>query len=460
MRSTLLNLFLYAQRRSFFFAFACVVCVLPGCKELAVGLPAENENLGEVSAPILGYTLVWEDQFDVPVLDVERWRYRTDCKSQSCQRPENVLVENGYLKVLLKKESYNNKPFTGGGIITRKSTGYGYYEIRAKMNDGYGWHEAFWATGRSGFDDPNPLTDVSGGRTEIDCFEHFGNFTSSLFQYGAIDWSDMKGSNLHRGSIGGGRYETVVDLSKDFHTYGFEYTPDYINFFFDGKLIRTIDIRFAPQHDTYLWITCIATEADATDNGVMMVDYIRAYEISPTEYAVRKIPFVDYLDSLRGPQHSQGTDLWIEAEDFAFTNNWIVDRGGDHSMVLRGLSSPNPTRTPADLKAMTGITVNETVEYKLWVRSQDFDTQQGYRKFKVIIKGEESPVEFGTHGKVGYGWQTGGVFTLKEGMNVVELYDSSQYFARCDKILLTTDMSFVPQGIGGISNVEHIDPRP
>src|SRR5690606_42092668 len=109
MRSTLLNLLLYAQRRSFFFAFACVVCVLPGCKELAVGLPAENENLEEVSAPILGYTLVWEDQFDVPVLDVERWRYRTDCKSQSCQRPENVLVENGYLKVLLKKESYNNK---------------------------------------------------------------------------------------------------------------------------------------------------------------------------------------------------------------------------------------------------------------------------------------------------------------------------------------------------------------
>lgn len=57
------------------------------------------------------------------------------------------------------------------------------------MNDGYGWHEAFWAAGRSVFDDLNPFTDELVNRLEIDCFESPGNGTSSFFHFGAIFWA-------------------------------------------------------------------------------------------------------------------------------------------------------------------------------------------------------------------------------------------------------------------------------
>lgn len=143
------------------------------------GDESSKEKEKTASASLPGYKLVWADHFDLPVLDVERWRYRTDCKAESCQRPENVKVAEGNLRILLKKENYKNKLFTGGGIITKTPFSYGYYEVRAKMNDGYGWHEAFWAAGRNGFDDPNPFTDELGNCLEIDCFESPGNRPNS-----------------------------------------------------------------------------------------------------------------------------------------------------------------------------------------------------------------------------------------------------------------------------------------
>jgi len=448
-----LKLFLYFLHKVVFIPLLCVIGLLTGCDKLVNELANVKENSEEDSAPILGYTLVWEDQFDGDVLDEVWWKYRTDCKSQSCQRSENVMVEDGKLKILLKKENYKNKPFTGGGVITKTPSSYGYYEVRAKMNNGHGWHEAFWSTGRSGFDDPNPpFTDEFGDRLEIDCFENPGNRPNSFFHYGAINWSE------YSGPLGGGGRDAGIDLSADYHIYGFEYTPDFINFYFDGELLRTTDIRLAPQHDTYLWITCIATEADATDNGVMYVDYIRAYETTPAEYNIRKVPFLQRLDSIRGPQHSDGTDLWIEAEDFKDVGNWTIIRDSENTLMVQGFQSSDASRDSTDLIATTGVVVNEPGAYKLWVRSRDFNTQPGRRKFKLIINGEEAPVEFGTHGEEGYGWQSGGTFTLDAGTNVLKLYDSSQYFARCDKMLLTTDASFVPNGVGGVSNVEHVTP--
>lgn len=450
----LIHYFFFFWRKTAFFLPLCAIGLLTGCNKLVSELAnIDGESKLAFAAPLPGYTLVWEDNFDTPVLDVESWRYRTDCKSESCQRPENVEVADGNLKILLKKETYNNRPFTGGGIITKAPFSYGYYEVRAKMNNGYGWHEAFWAAGRSGFDDPNPpFTDEFGNRLEIDCFESPGNRSNSFFHYGAINWSE------YTGPLGGGSRDAGIDLSTDYHIYGFEYTPDFINFYFDGELLRTTDIRLAPQHNIYLWLTCIATQADATDNGVMYVDYIRAYETTATEYDVRKVPFLQRLDSIRGPQHSDGTDLWIEAEDFVDVSNWSIIRDIENTLMIQGFQSADASRDSTDLTAITGIVVSEPGTYTLWVRSRDFDTQQGRRKFKIMINEEESAVEFGTHGEVGYGWQSGGTFSLNAGTTVLKLYDSSQYFARCDKMLLTTDASFVPNGVGGISNVQHVVP--
>lgn len=432
------------------------------CEDPGIQPSDDDTNEDETvftESPLPGYTLAWADEFDAAVLDTDQWKYRIGASHESYQRSENVVLEDGRLVIYLKREDHMGKSLTGGGIITNTQHGYGYYEVSAKMDGGWGWHEAFWTAAVSGFDDPNPMREEGTGRHfEIDCFEHYGQHGVNEFTYGTIDRGPyhtlIDEVFVAQGPINRDFVTDAPDLTADYYTYGFEYTPDYLNYYFNGELLKTVDMRKAPKHDFYIWLSCIATYADATDAGKVYFDYIRAYTISPADYKARKGQFIDYLDGLRGPA-SNGTDLWIEAEDFVYSNNWIIERDIEQTKVLKGFTLRDPNRGLEELTARTDIIVNEAGHYKLWVRSRDFDTQQGSRRFKVLVNGEESAQEFGTHGVNGYAWQPGGTFILSQGINTFNLFDLSQYHARCDRILLTTDMDFVPELLGGFANVEH-----
>jgi hypothetical protein len=244
------------------------------------------------------YTLTWADEFNSTTLDTTQWKYRVGASGTSYQRPENVVMDNGKMRINLKKEPYQGKSYTGGGIITKLPRRYGYYEVSVKIDGGYGWHEAFWTTWLCGFDDPDTAWRSLPGRTEIDCLEHYAGHANNYFTYGAIEWAPHHG-NINRD------YQTVVpNLATSYNTFGFEYTPDYLNYFFNGRLLKTIDMRNRPSHDFYLWLSTIATKADATDSGAVFFDYLRCYSISPANYAIRKVPFLHYLDSLRGTSQS------------------------------------------------------------------------------------------------------------------------------------------------------------
>ena len=396
----------------------------------------------------LNYTLAWADEFTNATLDTVNWKYRVGVSGTSYQRPQNVVIENGKVRINLKKENFGGKEYTGGGIITKNPRRYGYYEVSVKIDGSYGWHEAFWTSYLSGFDDPNPAYHLLPGRLEIDCFEHYPDHAPNYFTYGAIEWSPIQG-NANRD------YQTVTpNLATSYNTFGFEYTPDYLNYYFNGSLLKTVDTRDLPSHDFYLWLTAIATKTDATDSGAVFFDYLRCYSITPANYALRKTTFINHLDSLRGTVRSNGRDLWIEAEDFRQLNNWKLERESNNK-VIRGLTSFVAGRDSQELKASTGIIVDSAATYTLWVRSRDFITAPGIRKFKVLVNGVPATQLFGDHGVNGYGWENGGTFYLPAGANRIDIYDSSQYYARCDRLLLTTDASFVPQGSGGARNAVH-----
>ncbi len=47
-------------------------------------------------------------------------------------------------------------------------------------------------------------------------------------------------------------YKTVIpDLGNSYNSFGFEYTPDYLNYFFNGTLLKTVDTRDLPSHDIF-----------------------------------------------------------------------------------------------------------------------------------------------------------------------------------------------------------------
>jgi len=397
-----------------------------------------------------GYSLAWSDEFNTTSLDTTLWKYRTGVAGTSYLKPENVVLENGKIRINLKKETYGGKAYTAGGIITKTPRRYGYYEVSVKIDGGYGWHEAFWSSWKSGFDDLNPAYD-NMDKLEIDCFEHYADYANNYYTYGAIQWSPFTG-NANRD------YKTVAEnLSSSYNVFGFEYTPDYLNYFYNGQLVKTVDTRKLPSHDLYLWLTCIANKPNATDSGAVFFDYLKCYEISPANYNLRKGPFIAHLDSLKLPLHSAAKDLWIEAEDFKNKKNWTKELD-ENMVVLKGYTQRDATRDSTELTAVTGIKIDSAGNYKLWVRSRDFTVGQGTRKFKVILNGQQVPGEFGNHGANGYAWQSAGTYYLPQGTTSLKLFDSSQNFARCDKFLLTSDTSFIPVGIGANSNVQHVAP--
>ncbi|MRG48913.1 family 16 glycosylhydrolase [Chitinophaga sp. SYP-B3965] len=398
-----------------------------------------------------GYTLTWSDEFNTGTLDTTMWKYRIGVSSASYQRSENVSQDSGKIRIALKKETYMGKDFTGGGIITKTPRRYGYYEVRVKIDGGFGWHEAFWTSWLCGFDDPNAGASQTMPRIEIDCFEHYPDYAGNYYTYGTIQWYPIQG-NANRD------YRTVSEnLTTSYNTFGFEYTPDYLNYFYNGNLVKTIDTRKLPTHDIYLWLSGIATKPNATDSGTTFFDYLRCYEISPANYNTRKTAFIAYLDSLKLPIQSSGKDLWIEAEDFKDPKNWTKELD-ENATVLKGFTSKVVGRDSSELTATTTIRIDSAGTYKLWVRARDFTTGPGTRKFKVFVNGQLVAGEFGTHGINGYAWQNGGLFYLPAGNVTIKIFDSSQNFARCDKLLLTTDTTFIPVGSGGNSNVLHVEP--
>lgn len=219
-----------------------------------------------------GYKLVWSDDFNGTQLDLAKWEYRHDSKLLSTQTPNNVSVRNGMLVISLRKEPVGSKPYAGGGVISRRVFRYGYYEARLKIAAGSGWHSSFWMMRYNGNDTYGDQRTV-----ELDIIE---NLSNNLFSYGI---------NTHRWTpphieVGHKDIETP-DLSKDFHTFGCEYTPNLIRYFFDGKLVGTADWAAMPKGDGNIWITSIAEPMGPSRNvddsalpGAMYVEWVRFYK--------------------------------------------------------------------------------------------------------------------------------------------------------------------------------------
>ncbi|MPZ19441.1 MAG: family 16 glycosylhydrolase [Luteitalea sp.] len=237
---------------------------------VASSAPAES---GET--PLAGYVLVWSDEFEGASLDTAHWNYRTDSKHWSAQAPQNVSVENGDLLLTLRKQKREAKKYTGAGVISKRLFGYGYYEARFRIAAGKGWHSSFWMMKHDG----SGGTGTNAADLELDVIE---NDSINLNRYG-VNTHRWKGEHA---SFGHKNVQTPP--LSDFHVYGCEYTPSEVRYFFDGKLVQSLDISGQPQGDLHIWLTSIASHLGNTDRvddsrlpGHVYFDYVRFYEKKP-----------------------------------------------------------------------------------------------------------------------------------------------------------------------------------
>ena len=139
--------------------------------------------------------------------------------------------------------------------------------------------------------------------------------------------------------------------------------------------------------------------------------------------------------------------VWLRASNFEELGTWSPEGYQDaFGINFIGIKTPEgdvfdpSTAEPAVARfeaPIPGI-------YKVWVRSRDFNVQQGARFFEVEVNGQRLNKVFGRHGVNGWAWEDGGTVELTAGTNTLKLIDTSGFWARTDGVFLTTDLNFRP----------------
>ena len=225
--------------------------------------------------------LIWQEEFDYNgKIDDNKWVYevRDQWYNEELQattdRLENVIVQDGKLKIIAKRESYNGKSFTSGRI---KSNGkfdftYGRVDIRAKLPGKKGTWPALWLLG-SNYDD---IDWPKCG--EIDIMEHAGNRLNKI--QGTVHHPDKHGSG------DGGETNDYTNVSTAFNTYSVVWNEKAITFLVNDKPFHIVGNACAlPFNWDFFLILNIAmggtfggSVPDSFVSDIMEVDYVRVYQ--------------------------------------------------------------------------------------------------------------------------------------------------------------------------------------
>lgn len=200
-------------------------------------------------------------------------------------RPSNVMVNNGNLEITARQESFMGSQYTSGRIITRGKfeKAYGRYEARIKLPSGQGIWPAFWLLGANCAIGNGPGT-VWPQCGEIDIMENRGQEPTRI--QGTVHGLGYSGGNAITKSY----YLQNERFDNDFHVFGIEWGPEYINFYVDDQLYNQITPskvtgQWVFDHPFYI-ILNLAVGGSFVGNPsaatvfpqTMYVDYVRVYE--------------------------------------------------------------------------------------------------------------------------------------------------------------------------------------
>lgn len=195
-------------------------------------------------------------------------------------RPENIVVENGMLKITAIQESFEGSGYTSARIQTKDKfeQQYGRFEARIQLPWSQGLWPAFWMLGQNS----DEVTWPECG--EIDIMENRGQEPTLI-----------NGSVHGPGYSGGEAVTKAFELENDrfdigFHIFGIEWGENYINYYVDDKLYNRITPDDVPGEwvfdQPFYIIMNLAVggnypgppNASSVFPQTMLVDYVRVYQ--------------------------------------------------------------------------------------------------------------------------------------------------------------------------------------
>ena len=177
--------------------------------------------------------LVFEDDFDAAgAPDDDKWTFDIGTGENGwgnseeqfyTDRADNVVVEDGNLKITAKKENYQGSAYTSARIKTQDKFDftYGKVEVRAKLPEGGGTWPAIWMLGANFPDVGWPACG------EIDIMEYVGNSPGSI--QSALHNPDSFGNTKYKKST------SISNESDAFHVYSMIWSEEQISFYLDGE---------------------------------------------------------------------------------------------------------------------------------------------------------------------------------------------------------------------------------
>jgi PKD repeat protein len=226
-------------------------------------------------------TALWSDEFNVDgAPNSSKWGYDLGAggwgnnESQFyTNRPENIIVQNGVLKIKTIKESYSGSNYTSARILSKDkfSFKYGKVEIKAKLPVGGGIWPALWMLG-------NNINTVGWPACgEIDIMEHVGSSPNKI--YGTLHHPGHSGGNADGGTT------IISNATTEFHLYTLDWRADSIKFYVDNQLFYsfTNSASLPFNQNFFLIINCAiggnfggAIDPNFT-SSIFEIDYVRVY---------------------------------------------------------------------------------------------------------------------------------------------------------------------------------------
>ncbi len=256
-------------------------------------VPTAAPSAGPISGGS-GWRRVFTDEFTSGVLDRSKWTRCYWWDNGGCTNlgnpnlnwylPGNISFRNGALVLTAREQQVrgiNGRlfPYTSGMVTTgrdyaerhrsdRFSFTYGYVEIRARIPSGRGLWPALWLM-------PSTHRDLP----EIDIMEVIGHRPNVLemhFHYRA-DAGQKRTAN---------RRVTVSDLSRNWHVYGLEWSPNAIIWYLDGvEQWRFTNASAIPREPMYLIMNLAvggawpgSPNSSTQFPAEFLIDYVRIWQ--------------------------------------------------------------------------------------------------------------------------------------------------------------------------------------
>jgi len=240
---------------------------------------------------------IWEldfsDEFNDNQIDTTKWTVENTSRKRidlTLYADSNQVAEkNGNIYIYYRKSDLHDTAYNAGRFNSKNKYAptYGFLECRMHVVKPNGHQTAFWMMpdGGVGMKNPEGVDGTANDGAEIDIVEAT---KANAFSLG-LHW-DGYAKPAHKSN---GRLIKAPNMHDvEYHIYGFEWTPTYLKFYFDGKVVAEMnDPKLIPHmaHFIYFSGSCFGEnnwlDGDIRKNQFIQsgntdkayIDYIRVF---------------------------------------------------------------------------------------------------------------------------------------------------------------------------------------